>query len=943
MVTLRDLLLALQRNYFVNREEALEIFRKLIQTPAPLRLYHIFVIFGPGGIGKTMLLGEFRRICGEHGIANSIASMDMCHSPLDVLAALRENWEPRQAGQHFQKFDVLLSKLQNLQKQLQREEESDRKVSAVLGKVLGEISATALGGAITGLSLGPVGALLGAVGGLLTKEVLESFTSALLKSGLISRDDADFLSNLIPNLVSAFALCADRLAGQKQAVVLMLDAYEYAEKSERLNEWITGYLLPGLTEKTMVVISGRNQLESSFWQDYSSMIYQRRLEPFDKPDLVEYLKVRKIAAYQIDALLSLTAGLPLGAALWADIETQEKLGLSAVEAEQRSTEVIKAVVERLLEHIDDVPRRVIRICAIPRLFDEEILGYLIPGDPLPVTFDQLCKFSSIFHLRPTGLSMHEEVRKWLIEDFKQVNPTLCADLNRRMARFYQQKALSENKYSRKWFDYNLERLYHLLAAGDREGHELLRTLVDDSADMYDAGLLESLRTVISDTLDAFGFWDELLAGMIVFVRRDFVGAKKLLYSLSQKSAVPQIIKAQVLFYLCATSWYLSEYQAALGVGKEALRLYRQLGDRRGEYEVCERLGWTNAHLGNFAEAISFQEEGLKITRELQVRLGEGWALNGLAGAHLQSGSIRYAEDLLQQALSIWTDLGHEGGQFYALFHLGEIHAESGRFSSSADYYETALRTWPGCDDDVLVLARLGQIRSLQGQFEQAIELLEKSKRYCQERKKPYFEARAERFMADAYVLKQEWEKADEHYRQSVELSQRIGARYVEARALAGLLRMRYLQGAPLAAIQASVAAVEAIARANQYHNAVAEMYLYKGLAEIREALLLPQREGEISDDRVQEVAQVFLQAMMEALQYNSYVLDKALHEMVTNLRALDVEIADKICKQIATLWRLGEFNSQPFVEVERKLRERDALPSNQTPIVEQLTGGAARA
>lgn len=941
MTTLRDLLLSLQRSYFVNREEALEIFRKLVQTPAPLKLYRILVIFGPGGIGKTILLREFRNICGEYGIASSLASMDTCHSPIDVLTALRETWEPQPRGKVFREFDMLVSRFKKLQKQLLEAEKSSGRVSQALGEILGDISATTLGGAVAGLSLGPVGALLGAAGGILAKEVLESSTTALLKGGLISRDDADFLGDLLSNLASAFAFCADRLAGQKQTVVLMLDAYEYAQKSDRLSEWITEYLLPGLTERTLMVISGRNQVEGKFWQTYSSLVYQRQLEPFDKPDLVEYLKVRGLAADQVDALFDLTAGLPLGAALWADIAVQEKLGLSAVDAELRSTKVTKAIVDRLLEHIQDIPRRVIYACSIPRQFNEEILEYLVPGDILPVTFEYLGKASSIFRLNPTGLSVHEEVRRWLLEDFKHVNPALYENLNSKMAQFYGQRALAKGIYSKEWFDAQMERLYHLLAAQDKAGYELLRAMVDDAADMYDTGLLESLHAITLDTPEVSSTWGEMLVNMIVFVKRDFVSARNRLFNLSQKDSIPHIIKAQALFYLCATLWYLGEYRAALSAGEEALALYRQLEDRRGEYEVCERLGWIHQHFGNYKDAIAIQEKGLRIVRDLHDKLGEGWALNGLGGAYLLAGSIRYAVELFQQALSIWTDLEHVGGQFYALYHLGEAYAESGRFDSADYYCEAALKIWPGCDDEVLALERLGQIRSVQGRFEQALELLNKSIRYCQEKKKPYFEARAERYLGEAYLLQQNWEKSKEHYVRAIELSQKTGARLVQAKSLVGLLRVYYFQGVSLTGIQEAAAVAETITQENEYHDMLAEVHLYRGSAETREALLRLQEQRGISDDRIQQIANIFHRAMVEAAQYNSYALDKIVHDTVTNLQTLDSMIAHRICAQTATLWRLGELHNQPLVEVERQLRERDAFPNNQTLVLEQLASAMA--
>lgn len=48
--TLENLLMSLQSEYFIDREEILDVFEELIQTPARLKLHRMLVLFGPGGI-----------------------------------------------------------------------------------------------------------------------------------------------------------------------------------------------------------------------------------------------------------------------------------------------------------------------------------------------------------------------------------------------------------------------------------------------------------------------------------------------------------------------------------------------------------------------------------------------------------------------------------------------------------------------------------------------------------------------------------------------------------------------------------------------------------------------------------------------------------------------------------------------------------------------------
>ena len=439
MPTLRELLISRQRDCFTDREGICDTFSKLICTPAPLRLYRILALYGPGGIGKSMLMREFRDICNDNGIASSIANMDICSSPLDLLMAFRESWELCPSDRPFREFDSLLARFNDLPARIQRRDRTEEKLSKTLEDILGDISTAAVGGAVAGLPLGPMGALMSAAGGALTHTVLESTIARLLKNGLISDRDADFLINLLPKLVSTFVQGTKRLADKEKGVVLILDAYEYAQKSKHLSVWITESLLPNLSDRTFAVVSGRNRLTGKFWQTYSRFVCPHRLQPFTKPDIIKYLSTRGMNTDRSEALLDLTAGLPLGAALWADIETQRRSGLFETEDEHRSVEVVEIVVGRLLEHLDDASKQVIRICAIPRHIDEVKINLLLPNEDVNLVFDRLTRYSSLFRLRSNGLAMHDEVRRFLLEDFRRRNINLYRDCNWSFADIYHSK------------------------------------------------------------------------------------------------------------------------------------------------------------------------------------------------------------------------------------------------------------------------------------------------------------------------------------------------------------------------------------------------------------------------------------------------------------------------------------------------------------------------
>lgn len=108
MSSLAERLIAERYRRFVGRQPELELFQSTIA--APELPFHVFYIFGPGGVGKTSLLGQFNRICNLYKIqplyvdtrniepaAESFISalrllmkLDAAESPLEVLAAQPE-------------------------------------------------------------------------------------------------------------------------------------------------------------------------------------------------------------------------------------------------------------------------------------------------------------------------------------------------------------------------------------------------------------------------------------------------------------------------------------------------------------------------------------------------------------------------------------------------------------------------------------------------------------------------------------------------------------------------------------------------------------------------------------------------------------------------------------------------------------------------------------
>lgn len=105
-------------------------------------------------------------------------------------------------------------------------------------------------------------------------------------------------------------------------------------------------------------------------------------------------------------------------------------------------------------------------------------------------------------------------------------------------------------------------------------------------------------------------------------------------------------------------WRLTgDYPGAAAAVEEALRVYRELGDRQGEAEAFNEQGTLHRARGNLALAQEAHQRALDLARAIGSSRDEACALAGLGRCALASGAIAQAGTLLRQAHQIFGRIG----------------------------------------------------------------------------------------------------------------------------------------------------------------------------------------------------------------------------------------------------------------------------------------------
>ncbi|MCO5184317.1 MAG: tetratricopeptide repeat protein [Anaerolineae bacterium] len=135
---------------------------------------------------------------------------------------------------------------------------------------------------------------------------------------------------------------------------------------------------------------------------------------------------------------------------------------------------------------------------------------------------------------------------------------------------------------------------------------------------------------------------------------------------------------------------LGRIEEAIDQYQQALAISREIGDRRTEGSQLGNLGNAYYSLGRIEEAIDQYEQALAIAREIGDRRGEGNQLGNLGNAYYSLGRIEEAIDQYQQALAIAREIGDRRGEGARLGNLGNAYYSLGRIEEAIDQYQQAL-------------------------------------------------------------------------------------------------------------------------------------------------------------------------------------------------------------------------------------------------------------
>ncbi|MEG4247806.1 CHAT domain-containing protein [Microcoleus sp. Pol10D4] len=255
---------------------------------------------------------------------------------------------------------------------------------------------------------------------------------------------------------------------------------------------------------------------------------------------------------------------------------------------------------------------------------------------------------------------------------------------------------------------------------------------------------------------------------------------------------------------------------AIATWEEALKLYRELGDRGGEARTLSNIGGVYAALGEQQKALEYLSQSLPLSRAVGDRQREAFTLNIIGIVYGDLGENQKALEYYNQALSLRRAEGNRGSEAANLTNIGTVYLNLGENQKALEYYNQSLPLRRAANDrrgEALTLLGIGSIYSKLGEKQKGLEYYNQSLSLSRAVGNRNGEATTLDYIGVVYSELGENQKALEYFSQSLPMSRAVGDRIQEALTLSNIASAKRAQGnltEALTNIEASLKIIESL-------------------------------------------------------------------------------------------------------------------------------------
>jgi len=152
----------------------------------------------------------------------------------------------------------------------------------------------------------------------------------------------------------------------------------------------------------------------------------------------------------------------------------------------------------------------------------------------------------------------------------------------------------------------------------------------------------------------------------------------------------KVVKIPSFYLALGNSYYvISQYEQAQRNYKNALKLYKESGEKKGEASALGNIGVIYQNKGNLDNALKYLQQALVIEKEIGYKQGEAITLGNIGLIYQDKGDLDNALKYHQQALVIDKEIGYKQGEADQLGNIGLVYKNKGDLDNALKYLQQA--------------------------------------------------------------------------------------------------------------------------------------------------------------------------------------------------------------------------------------------------------------
>lgn len=247
--------------------------------------------------------------------------------------------------------------------------------------------------------------------------------------------------------------------------------------------------------------------------------------------------------------------------------------------------------------------------------------------------------------------------------------------------------------------------------------------------------------------------------------------------------------AQALSNLGEINYSKGNLVESSGDFEHALKLSREVGDRRGEARVHLFKGYIAGGIGDPEKGVDEVSQALTLYKAVADKTGEGLCLTALGISYSLKGDEEHAIKLDREANAIFRTIGDRQSEAVTLNALGQAYEFLREYPTALENFQEALRLFQdngGLDIAVVSMFKIARIYRLAGDIRNALVFYEKCLKLSRAARKRRTEANALNDVALIYASQGSREKTVGQYRKILRFYAAISDRRGQAAALNNL-------------------------------------------------------------------------------------------------------------------------------------------------------------